>query len=77
MEMTDLLKGAQQFAPDFFANYCVINGDILKLDEVQKMGCAEFGLRSRINMPIKLYRYFPNREEKNEKEKIVGILQKM
>lgn len=72
MILNDIILNAQQFAPDFFANYCVINGDILKLDEVRKMGCAEFGLRSRINMPIKLYRYFPNREEKNEKEEIVN-----
>jgi len=72
MNLNDIIYNAQQFAPDFFVNYCVINGAILKLNDVQKMGCSEYGLHSRINMPIKLYHYFPNREEKNEKGEIVN-----
>lgn len=38
----------------------MINGAVYPLDEVEKMGYAEFGLRARINMPKRLYKYFPN-----------------
>lgn len=41
MDMNDFLLNAQKYAPDFFINYCVINGAIIKLDEVQNMGCME------------------------------------
>ena len=58
VEVIDFLLDAQKYAPDFFINYCVINGAIIKLDEVQNMGCMVFGLRSRMNMPLKFYRYF-------------------
>jgi hypothetical protein len=72
MDMNDFLLNAQKYAPDFFINYCVINGAIIKLDEVQNMGCMEFGLRSRMNMPLKFYRYFRNIEEKDEHGKTVN-----
>lgn len=30
------------------------------LDDIQNMGCNEFSFRSKLNMPMKLYKYFPN-----------------
>jgi len=35
----------------FFINYCVINGEMIRLDEVQNMVCMEFGMRSRMDLP--------------------------
>ena len=32
----------------------------MRLEDVQNMGCNEFALRSKINMPMKLYKYYPN-----------------
>ncbi len=40
---------------------CVVNTAIMKLDEIENMGWKEFAMRSKYNMPPKLYEYFPNR----------------
>lgn len=72
MNITDFISAGRQFAPEFLMSCCIINGSVLRLDEVQSMGCTEFGLRSRLNMPLKLYRYYPNRWSKNEEEQDVN-----
>ena len=41
--MYDLLSQFQQAGPEFINNYCVINGAIFALDEIEKMGYDEFG----------------------------------
>ena len=64
--MYDLLSKFQQAGPEFINNYCVINGAIFALDEIEKMGYDEFGLRAKFNMPMKLYKYFPNVAERRE-----------
>ena len=33
----------------------------MNLTEVQNMGYDEFSMRAKMNMPLKLYKYFPNR----------------
>lgn len=58
-----------QIAPEFASSYCIINGAPLCLEDVQNMGYDEFSLRSKLNMPLKLYRYYPNKECKDEKTK--------
>ena len=52
--MYDLLSQFQQAGSEFINNYCVINGAIFALDEIEKMGYDEFGLRAKFNMPMKL-----------------------
>ena len=61
MDFADLFHNMQQFGPEFAASYCIVNGAVMKLDEIQNMGCDEFSLRSKINMPLRLYRYYPDR----------------
>lgn len=56
----NLIKSFKQFAPDFLSSYCIINGSFLELDKVEKMGYNEFSYQSRLSMPLKLYKYFPN-----------------
>lgn len=38
----------------------------MALDEIQNMGYDEFALRSKINMPLRLYRYDPNLETQDK-----------
>ena len=38
----------------------------MKLSEVQKMGYDEFALHSKVNMPLRLYRYYPDIESKDK-----------
>jgi len=38
----------------------------MNLDEIQDMGYDEFAFRSKINMPLRLYRYYPNKKVKDK-----------
>lgn len=60
MNIFNLIASIQQITPELASSYCIINGAIMKLDEIQNMGYDEFSLRSKINMPLRLYRYYPN-----------------
>lgn len=57
----NLIQSFKQFAPDFLSSYCIINGSILELDKVEKMGYYDFSNQSRLSVPLKLYKYFPNK----------------
>lgn len=66
----DIMKSISDFvqiAPEFASSYCIINGAPMCLDDVQNMGYDEFSLRSKLNMPLKLYHYYPNKESKDKK----------
>lgn len=56
----DFLTKFGQAGPEFINNYCVINGAIFALEDIEKMGHDEFGLQAKLSMPAKLYKYFPN-----------------
>lgn len=70
MDIRELLFAFKQMAPEFASSYCIINGAIMNLNEVENMGCQEFGLRAKLNMPLKLYKYFPNLIEKKNDEEV-------
>lgn len=61
IELQSLLVEMQRHIPELLSSYCIVNGAITNLEEIQKMGYREFSLRSKLNMPLKLYRYYPNR----------------
>lgn len=42
--------------------YCIVNGSKINLDEAQNIGYDEFSLHAKMNMPLKLYKRFPNRQ---------------
>lgn len=54
------LIALRQTVPDLFGSYCIVNGALMKLEEIQQMGFNEYAFRSKIIMPIKLYKYYPN-----------------
>lgn len=60
MDISNLIADIQHFTPELASSYCVVNGAIMKLDEIQNMGYDKFSFRSKINMPLHLYRYYPN-----------------
>lgn len=66
MDISNLIAGFQQLAPEFASSYCIVNGSIMKLNEIQDMGYDEFSLRSKINMPLRLYRYYPNKRNRDK-----------
>ncbi len=62
MDISALFSAFRQFGSEFAKSYCIINGSIMKLDDIQGMGLEEFFSRSKFNMPMRLYRYYPNTE---------------
>ena len=56
----ELLNTFRQNSTEFTDNFCIVNGEPLPLQNVESMGFNEFAIRSKINMPRKLYKYFPN-----------------
>ena len=66
MDILNLIADFRQLAPEFASSYCIVNGAIMNLDEIQNMGYDEFTLRAKINMPLRLYRYYPNKKVKDK-----------
>lgn len=63
-DISVLVNQLMQISPHIANSCCIVNGMVMSLAEVESMGYNEFSIRSKINMPIKLYKYFSNREEK-------------
>ena len=60
MDINNLLQEIRKASPYMAESYCIVNGSIMNLNEVQNMGYDEFNLRAKQRMPLKLYKYFPN-----------------
>ena len=60
MDINNLLQEIRKAAPYMAESYCIVNGSIMNLNEVQNMGYDEINLRAKQKMPLKLYKYFPN-----------------
>ena len=70
MDFTELIASIQSATPELNSSYCIINGALMRLDDIQSMGYHEFWMRSKINMPQKLYKYFPNTPKNKDGELI-------
>jgi len=66
MDITNLIDGFRQFAPEFASSYCIVNGAVMNLGDIQDMGYDKFSLQWKINMPLQLYRYYPNKKGKDK-----------
>lgn len=69
MDLSALIQSVPKLSKELMSSYCIVNGDIVRLDKLQNMGYKEFALRSKLNMPLKLYKYYPNviKDENGEK----------
>ena len=47
---------------NFVNNQCIVCGNVFDLSVVEKAGYDDFSLFAKKNMPLKLYKYFPNKE---------------
>lgn len=75
MDINELIFSLKQIAPQFASSYCIVNGAIMNLNEIQNMGHQEFGIRSKLNMPLKLYKYFPNTIKMEDNKEINHSIQ--
>ena len=60
MNFDESYKNLIQDPEKWISSLCIVNRVFMLLDEVEGMGWKEFRRHSVVNMPIKLYKYFPN-----------------
>lgn len=60
MDIDTLFQNFKNVVPQIAESYCIVNRELMKLDEVQNMGYEDFSKRAKMKMPLKLYKYFPN-----------------
>lgn len=70
MNIEELVLNFRQIAPQLSSSYCFVNGAFMTLDEVERMGYKEFSFRSKMHMPLKLYKYFPNVLTKEDRKEV-------
>lgn len=61
MDINALIQTLQSALPQIAESCCIVNGALMNLTEVENMGYDEFSMRAKMNMPLKLYKYFSNR----------------
>ena len=67
MNINDFLLEANGFASEFLSSYCVINGGIFDLKRVENLGFEQFALLTKNSVPLKLYKYFPDKTITDDK----------
>lgn len=60
MDLNEMIINLEQMAPQVAKSCCLVNGTFMRLNEIEQMGYDKFSMQSKINMPLKLYKYFPN-----------------
>lgn len=69
-EIGELISRLQQAGPDFMNKYCSINGSVRPLEWIERMTLDEYASRSIYSLPLKLYKYYPDRELEKEENGI-------
>ena len=70
MDINELILSIKQNQAELMTSYCIVNGAISSLKEIQDMGYREFSYRAKCNMPMKLQKYFPNLSTEKDGEKV-------
>lgn len=71
-EIAGLISKLQQAGPDFMNQCCVINNALWPLKSIELMDLNEYALRSIYSLPLKLYKYFPDKESETDENGIKG-----
>ena len=65
--MIDILVAQLKKAgPELANNYCIVNGNVLYLNQVENMKLEEYSARSIYSLPNKIYKFFPDTETEDE-----------
>lgn len=62
MNINDIIKSLFALQGELTNSMCFVNGQIAKLADIEKMGYDEFLTKCHLAMPLKLYKYFSNKE---------------
>ena len=70
MDFNEVVSFIQSATSELNTSYCVVNGALMRLDEIENMGYREYWLRSKLIMPKKFYKYYPNTQKEENGELI-------
>ena len=73
MDISNLMAQLRQASPDILQNYCIINGNIWPLEQVEKMGLEEYAARTIFSLPLRFYKYFPDVEKNGTNYSILAL----
>lgn len=62
LNINDIIKSLFALQGELTNSMCFVNGQIAKLADIEKMGYDEFLTKCHLAMPLKLYKYFSNKE---------------
>ena len=66
VDVQDIISSVNKLTSELSEKFCIISGNIEPLEKIEQMGYEEFSLMAKEKMPLKLYKYFPNKwEEQN------------
>ena len=65
MGIEQWIKDSQANVSKFLSDYCIVNGEFLKLSDIEKWGYNDFIHFVQSRIPKKLYKYFPNTVDDN------------
>lgn len=54
------IENLKHLAYKLSTTHCIVNGEIWELNKIEQLGCNKFSLQSKLTLPLKLYKYFPN-----------------
>lgn len=69
--LKQLLYDFKTNLPQFLNSGCIVNGTVLELEKIEKMGYEEFSYQCRLHIPKRFYKYFPNKDSTTD----AGIVQ--
>lgn len=70
--LEDLINNFNQQASLFLNSGCIINGKFFELSAIENMKYEDFSMQVRFSVPVKLYKYFSNKDEKQKDGSIVN-----
>lgn len=62
-DLNNLIAQLQQIGSGSITDFCIIDGNIWSLDQVEIMSLNEYAEHTFYSMPLKFYKYFPNTDK--------------
>ena len=63
MDIQEVISALKNQNFNLQEKYCIVCGNIMPLETIEQMGYEDFALTVKEKIPVKLYKYFPNKWE--------------
>lgn len=73
VDMFNLFAQWREASPEFLSDYCIIDGYLWSLEQIERMSLEEYAERTIYSYPVKLYKYFPDVEKDGKNYSIIAL----